>query len=107
MKIIRNKILPFRGFKAMAVWPFIFVRGDRDVDKITVNHEMIHGRQQIEMAWLGFFLWYGVEWLVRLIQKRNAHDAYKRVSLEQEAYAYQSKRGYLKERKHYYWKHFL
>lgn len=43
MWIIKNKILPFEGFKAITIWPFIFAR--KDLDSIDINHEKIHGRQ--------------------------------------------------------------
>lgn len=33
-----------------------------------------------------FYLLYGIEWLIRLIQYRNFHDAYRRISFEKEAY---------------------
>lgn len=33
-----------------------------------------------------FYLLYGIEWLIRLIQYRNPHDAYHQISFEKEAY---------------------
>lgn len=33
-----------------------------------------------------FYLLYGFEWLMRLIQLRNPHDAYRQISFEREAY---------------------
>jgi hypothetical protein len=44
MKIVRNSIIPFKGYKAMCVWPFIFVRKDCSFNEIDLNHENIHGR---------------------------------------------------------------
>jgi len=42
MIIIKNKIFPFKGFKAITIYPFIFTRSKlSDIDK---NHEEIHGR---------------------------------------------------------------
>jgi len=40
MKIIYNKIIPFKGYKAMAIWPFIFAR--KKLSEIDINHEKIH-----------------------------------------------------------------
>ena len=36
------------------------------------RHEHIHTLQQRELLFVGFFVWYIVEWLVRLLQYRNA-----------------------------------
>ncbi len=71
---IRSNIIPFKGFVAMALWPFIFVRKE-NTEKYTArveNHEKIHLRQQLEMLILFFYIWYAVEFLIRLIQYRNA-----------------------------------
>lgn len=70
MKIVKNKISDFilwKGYSAITIWPFIFVRSDKEIDDELINHEKIHGRQQLEMALIGFYLWYVVEWVVRLI----------------------------------------
>ena len=42
MKVIKNKIIPFKGFKAITIWPFIFTRSD--LSNIDLNHEKIHGK---------------------------------------------------------------
>jgi hypothetical protein len=44
MFIIKNNIIPFEGFKAMTIWPFIFVREDESFDDVDLNHEKIHCR---------------------------------------------------------------
>lgn len=49
MKIVYNYIIPFKGYLAMCVFPFIFVRKDaRNLTVKDINHEKIHGMQQIE-----------------------------------------------------------
>jgi hypothetical protein len=42
MIIVRNKVLPFKGFKALTIWPFIFCRSE--LTEVDINHEEIHGR---------------------------------------------------------------
>lgn len=102
MITIKNNIIPFKGYLAMCIFPFIFVRKDARALKTTdINHETIHGKQQIEMLWVLFFLWYIIEWLIRLIQYRNAITAYKNISFEREAYYHQAEAGYLEIRKPY------
>ena len=93
--IIRVKYL--FGYKAMALWPFILVVGTANA--YTLNHERLHHRQQLEMLVIGFYLWYLVEYLVRLIQHKNHNKAYMAISFEKEAYAMAGNLNYLKYRK--------
>ena len=109
MITIKNRLIPFRGFTALTLWPFVFVRRDlldRYDDK-AVRHERIHGRQQKEMLLIGFYLWYGIEYLLRLAKYRSTEDAYCNVSFEQEAYMNQADGDYLRNRKWYAWTHYL
>ena len=109
MKVILNNIIPFKGFVAICLWPFIFVRKSA-AEKFggrAGNHECIHAEQQKEMLVIFFVLWYGFEWCVRCIQYRNVHTAYRNISFEREAYANESNYGYLEERKYYSWIHYI
>ena len=56
--IIYNNIIPFKGFKAMAFWPWIFVRNSCKYrfSKESENHEKIHLKQQLEMLIVGIIL---------------------------------------------------
>ena len=42
MILVNNKIIPFKGYKAVTIWPFIFVR--EPLNEVDLNHENIHGR---------------------------------------------------------------
>lgn len=103
MLIIRNNLIPFRGFTAMTVWPFVFVRKSAWYSNDTDRHERIHGRQQLEMLLLPFYLWYCVEYLVRLCITRSRSRAYRAISFEQEAYAHERDQDYLQHRRWYAW----
>ncbi|MCL6103093.1 MAG: hypothetical protein M1292_11540 [Bacteroidetes bacterium] len=85
---VKNSIIPFKGFKAITLWPFIFFR--EEMNAVDWNHETIHGRQQIELLFVGFYLIYFVEWIFK---------GYDRISFEKEAYANQDNQDYLKGRK--------
>lgn len=50
------------------------------IDKYVINHERIHTAQQREFLFIPFYIIYIVEWLFRLIQYRNRHDAYMNIS---------------------------
>lgn len=95
MIVVKNNILPFSGFKAMTIWPFVFVRSE--LSEIDMNHEKIHGRQQVEMLWLLFFIWYGVEYLLRAVF--GGYNPGKNVSFEREAYDKDIDLNYLKHRR--------
>ncbi len=97
MKIIRNNIIPFAGYKAMNLFGVLFVRGNARIDDITLNHEKIHTAQIKEMLYVFFYVWYVIEWLIRL-PKGNA---YRNISFEREAYTSQGDLDYLKSRKRF------
>ena len=98
MKIIRNNIIPFSGYKAMNLFGVLFVRGNARIDDITLNHEKIHTAQIKELWYVFFYLWYVTEWLIRLFMKGNA---YRNISFEREAYDNQYDLNYLKSRKRF------
>lgn len=50
----------------------------------TISHERIHWIQQREMLCLFFYLWYLIEWLIKLLP--YGRDAYWNISFEREAY---------------------
>jgi len=103
MIIIRNNIVPFPGYKAVTIWPFIFVRKNAWYSNVNDRHERIHGRQQLEMLFLPFLFWYGVEYLVRLAITRDTKRAYRSISFEQEAYANERDQDYLQHRRWFAW----
>lgn len=101
MKIIYNNILPLPGFKAINLFGIVFAKKGRALNEIEINHEAIHTAQMKEMWYVFFYLWYIIEWIVRLFQEGNA---YKNISFEQEAYANQIwAKYYLKERERFAW----
>ena len=101
MKVIINNILPPRGFKCINLFGILFCR--RVLNKIDINHETIHTKQGQELLWIGFYLWYIIEYLIRLIIYRDTKLAYKNISFEREAYQNQCDLDYLSNRKHYNW----
>lgn len=55
--VVYNNLIPFKGYAAMTVFPFIFARKKyKPLGKTTINHESIHLKQQIELLILPFFL---------------------------------------------------
>lgn len=108
MRIIRNKFIPFKGFKCVNVFGVLFVRKDSVLTDTDINHEAIHTAQMKEMLYVAFYVWYAVEWAVRLICNGfKAHKAYRTVSFEDEAYLKENDLTYLQERRHYAWFNFI
>lgn len=126
MKIIFNDYIPFKGFSAITVYPFIFVRNDAKINNRVINHEYIHAHQQVETICLtaavvvcgiitrilspwfllaipiSFYVFYGLEYAIRYILYGFNHDAaYKNISSEQEAYANDFDLTYLDRRKRF------
>ena len=101
MKIIINNILPPKGFKCINLFGILFCR--RQLNEIDINHETIHTKQMQELLYIFFYLWYVIEYLVKLIIYRNTKLAYRNISFEREAYQNQYNLDYLNNRKHYSW----
>lgn len=99
MKIIYNNVIPFKGFAAMNLFGVIFARKSaKPLPERTLNHEAIHTAPMKELLWVGFYLCYLAEWVVRLFMKGNA---YRNISFEKEAYAHQGAKRYLTTRRHF------
>lgn len=99
MFLIVTKYLIPKGYRGLAVYPFVFVKQALDKkNEVFVNHERIHLRQQLELLVVPFFLWYFLEFLVRLIQYKEMDLAYRNISFEREAYAKEKDIDYLNNR---------
>ena len=100
MFVIVAKYLIPKGFAGITLFPFIILKEKRDVSNpIMIQHEKIHIRQQIEMLILPFFIWYGIEYLIRILHYKHKHLAYRNISFEREAYANESQNDFLQNRK--------
>ena len=116
MFIIRNRYLPLKGFDAITILNFVFVRKRECLTHSLLRHEQIHWAQEKELLILGFYLLYLAEFIIRLLYQllvkhnlrgRPAHAAYRALSFEREAYSNQDNKDYLKNRKYYSWTKYL
>lgn len=101
MKVIYNSLIPFKGFTAINIFGVLFARKGAKITEKTINHESIHTAQMREMLYILFYVFYILEWLIKLF--RYGRKAYENISFEREAYAYQSDYDYLHRRRHYTW----
>lgn len=96
--VVFNKWVP-KGFAGITIFPFVIVAQKKWLQDATfIMHERIHLRQQLETLIIPFFIWYGLEYLIRLIQYKDRRKAYRNISFEREAYANESNVNYLKQR---------
>ncbi len=99
MFLVVSKYLIPKGYRGMAVFPFVLVKFATDKGSpVFINHERIHLRQQLELLVIPFFIWYAVEYFFRLVQYKKRHLAYRNISFEREAYANEFQLDYLKNR---------
>ncbi len=99
MFVIVAKYLIPKGFSGLTLFPFVILKEKRDVlNRVIMQHEKIHIRQQVEFLVLPFFIWYGMEYLIRILQYKHKHLAYRNISFEREAYANESQKDFLQKR---------
>lgn len=96
----------FLRVDGMALFPFILSRR-KTPSRYFLNHERIHLRQQIELGLVIFYLWYLVEYLIRLARYRKHYLAYLHISFEREAYTHERDLGYLEKRRFCAWWKYL
>lgn len=100
--IFISKYLVPKGYLGITIFPFVFLKSKHlKLKRTLINHERIHLRQQIELLVIPFYVIYGIEFLVRLLQFKNWNLAYKNISFEREAYANEAALDYLKHRKNW------
>lgn len=125
---IAEILLFFSSCETITVGPWVFTKmKEEEVPQEVRNHECTHVRQWAEMsllvgllllmgvlafgvsAWwllaapLAYYLWYGVEYLVRLCLLRDGRKAYRAVSFEQEAYGHEVDAGYNENAGYFAW----
>ena len=103
MKIIRNNIIPFKGFKTINLFGILFVREGSKMNEYDLNHEAIHSEQMKELLYVFFYLFYVIEWIVKVIKYKDLDLAYRDISFEREAYMNQNNLEYLLRRQPFNW----
>ena len=123
MKVIYNKFIPFKGFYAITIIKWIFVREEykcfnrSSIYNKMINHESIHEQQILDFtpemfpSWLRytigsicFYLLYVLEWLFKLIPCLiTKKSAYRSLCAEQEAYKNERNFDYIKNRSKLSW----
>ena len=107
MIILSLRLLRKTRINGITIFPFIFLRESAfKENKILINHEKIHIRQQLELLIIFFYLWYVVEYYYWCFKLKDKHLAYRNISFEREAYAMEEDLNYLETRKIWsFWKY--
>lgn len=107
MIIVWQSLLKNTKISAITLFPVILLRKPESLhDKILINHEKIHLRQQLELLIIFFYLWYVIEYYFWYFRLRDSFLAYKYISFEREAFAMEDDPDYLKRRKLWsFWKY--
>lgn len=107
LKIVESNILPPKGYKAITILLWMFIRKGAKINDKTYTHENIHLEQEIEMGFILFYIWYIIEFIIKLICTRNWKRTYRSISFEQEAYERADNINWTEFRPHYYWTKFI
>ena len=99
-------LMPVGG---IAIFPFIILREKYLTqenfwikrNKELINHESIHFQQALELGVIPFYIFYLIEFLIKL--PFYGAKAYENISFEREAYGNDKDLNYLKTRKRYNW----
>ena len=76
-KVIHIRRFPFMGgFYAINLFGIIFTV--QELNAVELNHERIHTAQQRELLYIGFYLWYVLEWLFLTASKHTSTSALRR-----------------------------
>ena len=98
MILIFRHIVP-KGYSGITLFPFVFLKSaDLKYRETLINHEKIHLKQQLELFVIPFYVFYIIEFFIKLIQYKNWILAYKNISFEREAYCNEHDISYLKQR---------
>ena len=96
MIILVNRFLLRKNILGITLWPFVILKHKKLLkDEVLLNHEGIHLRQQLELLVIPFFIWYTLEFIIRLSVYKNRSFAYRNISFEREAYKNEKDLRYL------------
>lgn len=106
MIVWHNSWFPFGRYRTLNFFGILCTKNDYLTEK-TINHEMIHTKQMIETLFIGFYLWYGIEYLIIRFWHKKQNCSYHDICFEEEAYEHDDDLSYLSKRKHYEWTKFV
>lgn len=108
MIIVCQFLLKNTKINGITLFPFILIKKPEDKhNKVLINHEKIHLKQQLELLIIFFYIWYIAEYYYHFFRLKNAYLAYLSISFEKEAYAMEHDLSYLRKRKFWSFRNYL
>ena len=106
-----SKIIPFKGYYAIQLFGTIYIREEYKslpVRESTITHETLHLKQALDFGigkfgFIIFYLFYGLEWILKLPMYLFGKNPYRELSFEKEAYDNQYNPDYPNTRKRWAW----
>jgi uncharacterized membrane protein YiaA len=97
MLIIRTKRINLGG---IALFPVIIINSKltEERQKILINHELIHIRQQVELMVIPFYIVYLFNYLLNRFKYKTHNEAYRNIIFEREAFKEELNFEYLSTR---------
>ena len=105
MIVVECRLIPKRY--CVNLFGMVWSRDTSWIDQRVLRHERIHTAQMREMLYLPFYIFYLLEYLVKLLIYRDHDRAYRSISFEREAYAKESSCHYLSLRHPYDWMNYI
>jgi hypothetical protein len=90
---------------AITLGPIVISRDE--MSETTKRHETIHFQQFLELAFVGFPIFYYGFWLLNLLKGDDSESAYYNIPFEKEAYYNDADQNYLQKRKRFSWIHYI
>ena len=91
----------------LCLWPWcIFYNKEKHSD-ILLNRKLIFLEQEKELLFIGFYLWFILEYIVRFLKTLSFRCAYVNMSFVQEVEFGESDLDYVINRHHYDWSKWL
>lgn len=104
MRIINNRYIPVRGYRAINIMGFVFCRKGTILNSVERNHMKIHTQQMKELLYVFWYLIYAFDYLFMWIGSGRSHFLAKKcVAFEMEANFNEKDANYLRRRKRYSW----
>ena len=99
IKIIYNNLIPFKGFLAINLFGYVFARKGEHLTHTSILHERIHTAQMKELLYVPFYLFYFLEWILKLF--KYGLKSYYNISFEREAFINEDDSSYLHHRERF------
>lgn len=100
--VVPKKLLKITGYQyqGMVLYPVILLTDSSlKKNKIVMNHERIHLKQQLELLIIPFYLIYFINYCINRFKYKDHQKAYLNIIFEREAYKNERDLDYLKKRK--------